>query len=85
MFLLRLHISISMLLLIMGEGTRFICKTTIKKNGYLVHRGILNAVINSIVRLLMYFIPGINVLTVIAIYLMIIYSRDEMDQKFKNK
>ncbi len=33
----------------------------------------------------MYFIPGINVLTIIAIYLMIIYSRDEMDQKFKNK
>jgi hypothetical protein len=78
MWLLRLHIAISILLLLTGEGTNIIFRSLIIKNGWEVSRG-FKRIINFIKRFFMYFIPFINVLTTIAEFIRVFVPKEKYD------
>lgn len=84
MLLLRLHIAISILLLLTGEGTFFVLRKMVIDNGWEVSKGI-RRIIHFIKRCLMYFIPLLNFLAVIATYILIFIKKEDFDNWVKKK
>lgn len=83
MWLLRLHIAISILLLLTGEGTAIVLRGLIIKNEWEVSRGI-KRIINFIKRCFMYFIPLLNLMTVTVIFIQLVFKKEDFDDCVKS-
>lgn len=84
MWLLRLHIAISILLLLAGEGTSIVFRKLIIKNGWEVSKGI-KRIINFIKRFFIYFIPLVNLIIVMAIFLQLFLGKEDFDSWVKSR
>ena len=83
MFLLRLHISISILLLLMGEGTSIVFRNLVIKNGWEISKGV-KRIINFAKRCFMYFIPLLNLMTVTVIFIQLVFKKEDFDDCVKS-
>lgn len=75
MWLLRLHFAISILCLLTFIGFREVFKETIKTNGY--QRGEKK----SILAYLIFFVPIMNIMAVIVLFVMIGMKKKDLDKK----
>lgn len=84
MWLLRLHIAISILLLLTGEGAFIVFRKIVIDNGWEVSKGI-KRIICFIKRCLMYFIPLINFLIIITTLIMIFVKKEKYEKEIKER
>lgn len=78
MWLIKLHIAVSILCLITFIGFWVVCKETIKSNGWLS-----DAKKGSVLVYLAFFVPIMNVLMVLVLFLMIGMKKEEWE-RFKD-
>ncbi len=80
MWLLKLHFSISVLCLLTFLGFRKVFKEQIKENGY----G-LNQNKNIFSFILFFFVPILNVLMIISLFLMILVKKTDLDDVIRKE
>lgn len=81
MWLLKLHLSVSILCLLTFIGFKSVCRETLKKNGYLDDP-------KKKASYWIFFIPILNVISVIILFLTITKTKDELQkwcEDIKNK
>jgi len=74
MWLLKLHIAVSVLLIITFAGFSRVCKETIRQNGWLSEKRK-----KSYEVLLLFFVPIMNVLIVLLLFLMIGMKKEDFE------
>lgn len=80
MWLLKLHFSVSIMCLLTFIGFREIAKDQIKENGYMS-----NHKKKSIWAYWIFFIPIMNVMCVVTLFMMIFMKKNELEEFIKNK
>ena len=83
MWLLKFHIAFSILCLLTADGFAVICKDGIKENGWFSEKkkNIFKRIINHWV----YFIPIMNLITVIATFMLITVKKTKWDEFSKTQ
>lgn len=75
MWIIKLHIAVSILSLISFYGFFIVCKEQIKKNGWMAEKKK-----RKLVALLAFFVPIMNVLMVLLLFVMIGVKQEEFEQ-----
>lgn len=76
MWLLKLHFSISVLCFLTYMGFRVVFKEKMKENGYLQEKKK-----KKLSTWLLFFVPILNIMLVITLFLMIVMKKDELEKK----
>lgn len=76
MWLLKLHFSISVLCFLTYMGFRAVFKEKMKENGYLQEKKK-----RKLSTWLLFFVPFLNIMIVITLFLMIVMKKDELEKK----
>lgn len=76
MWLLKLHFSISVLCFLTYMGFRAVFKEKMKENGYLQEKKK-----KKLSAWLLFFVPFLNIMLVITLFLMIGMKKDELEKK----
>ena len=83
MWLLKLHIAISILCLLTCDGFQILCKQGIEENGWKSEKK--NSLFKRIINHWIYFIPLMNFITVIATFMTIAVKKTEYDDFAKKQ
>lgn len=83
MWLLKLHFSISVLCLLTFLGFREVFKEQIKKNGYGLNQN--KKIFSFISFILFFFVPILNVLMIISLFLMILVKKTDLDDVIRKE
>lgn len=76
MWLLKLHFSISVLCFLTYMGFKAVFKDKMKENGYLQEKKK-----KKLSAWLLFFVPFLNIMLVITLFLMIVMKKDDLEKK----